>query len=104
MTRTKTDPDMDKRIYELELKFKMFDQYDKIYKENNFELKDTLEIESKINDLNKKKKHTIILDKTFCLVCHKKKIAHIDQKFCYSQNFKDVYKPFKKKLIEVKVN
>ncbi len=103
MTRTKSDPDMDKRIYELELKFKMFDQYDKIYNENNFELKNTLEIENKINELNKKTKHTIILDKTFCLVCHQKKNKHIDQKFCYSQNFKDVYKPFKKNLIEVKV-
>ena len=113
MTRQKRsteDRTMDKRILELEAKFKMFDQYDKIYNENNYELKNTLEIENKINDLNKKTKHSIILDKTFCLKCHKKKKDHIEitkgklfkTYYCYS-DLKSKYDPYMKKQIEVKV-
>ncbi len=107
--KTKEDLDMDKRIYELNLKFKMFDHYDKIYNENNYELKNTLEIENKINDLNKKTKHSIILDKTFCVKCHLKKKDHIVIKgklfksyYC-SDDLNSKYDPYMKKLGEVKV-
>jgi len=110
MRRTKEQIDQEnKRLEELEAKFKMFDLYDKIYNENNYELKNTLEIENKINDLNKKTKHSIILDKTFCVKCHKKKKDHIVIKgklfksyYCFD-DLNSKYDPFMKKQIEVKV-
>jgi len=89
-------------LYELELKFKAFDMYDKIYKANNFELINTLEIEQKINDLNKVNKNIILLDQSYCLNCNQKKDKHLNG-FCFEDNDKLKYKPFNKKLIEVNV-
>lgn len=90
------------KLYELELKFKAFDMYDKIYKANNFELIDTLEIEQKINELNKVNKNIILLDQSYCVNCNKKKDKHLN-KYCFEDNDKLTYKPFNKKLIEVNV-